>query len=1271
MSTTPRTAARRVTPLPYNSQYKCYDGMHNWNQLQPTPYDGMYKFPSVTATDANGKPTAAGTNCTICKPNHAVDANDLYYGIPQLPAGKYVVEVVVPPGFELVKEEDKNILIGDNYIAPAVQEFGGLGNIFIVPDQASVASAYTAPGVGYNPNNAQNPTQNLGAAPNNSIVPGFVPEPTWPCVGQARVVPDYISLFPQSGQVAPFAGATRHLCDRKEVTLGDQMGAIAKFYLYTSTHIASKYTGVITDDFTSEFDPFSPQFGEKFSPPNMPISVKDWNGNEVSRVYSDQWGAYNGMTYSTWEVNPPNPTGYSPTMMVLCMNDPGSGSTAGNPVDPLFNPAYSQFCYELPFMPGTTQYLDTPVVPTAAFAGAGYNNVDCAYPTLTPAVASVLNSATESNAGGTLAALTGPWVAGATGSPIASVTLLTDGSGYTGVPTVNFTGGGGGAVATPFMGVGSVSIGGGFGGGGGGTYSSTPAVAFAAPPCTINGTTCVRATGTAVMNTNIGNNRRVTGVTIGNAGSGYTGRPTITFSGGGCTRNSCEASATASLKVVSLTLTAGGSGYSTATVSFSGGGSFGTTQATASATLGAIVTHSITINALGDQAVNNYGYSGPQATTSPFNAKTVTRHYGFGNASGTVTIGGVTAPVTAWSDTQITANVPGGVPACAIQQQAQYQGSPAQCGELVIKAATGQQSVDAVTVTIGGKAPTVVTSTTPLTQYGGAGAIQQAIDHALPGDLIIIPPGVYQEMLLMWKPVRLQGVGAASSVINANTQPAGKFDPWRLQLNCLFGLKPDGTPITSGSCAGSNWQGFAGVAQNPQVDRLPLEGIVGWDTTTNGNLAQLLSEPTLMGAYEGAGITVIAKGVDSHGLPGYYGSGSEAAFPTGTTVLTAGSCGPNTATAANPFPSNFWCNPSSIDGLAITDSSQGGGGIFVHAWAHNLQIANNRVYNNIGTLSGGINVGQGESPDAYLAGTTADSDPGSCQTSNTTNLQLPYCFDLNVNVHHNMVWSNTSIGDELFSGTPTGAGGVSFCTGADYYKFNYNWVCGNSSTGDGGGLAHVGFIWNGDIEHNQIMFNQSTNPSIATNGARHRDHGRGAGRLHRRGRRMRQRGRHRLRAWASGRHRPEPRDQCEPDHGQRGGERQRRRHSPAIRQRHGGVAVPGQFVQLELGGDHQQHHRQQRGGLGRCGHLAAGRAEGQHRQQHHHVERHHGLLGRAVQHLGSAARERTGRHQPDDFEHDLRAAAGRRGQHGQQLEPDGDVRRPDDYLPGQQLCRQR
>ena len=141
--------------------------------------------------------------------------------------------------------------------------------------------------------------------------------------------------------------------------------------------------------------------------------------------------------------------------------------------------------------------------------------------------------------------------------------------------------------------------------------------------------------------------------------------------------------------------------------------------------------------------------------------------------------------------------MPTGVPACAVQQQAIYGGSTAQCGELVITAGNGKQSIDAVTVTIGGKAPTHILAT---------GSIQSAIDSAKPGDLLMIDPrptgrhtpfapsAIHQELLLMWKPVRLQGVGAASSVINANTHPAGKIEPWRRQVNCLFGLALDGTP---------------------------------------------------------------------------------------------------------------------------------------------------------------------------------------------------------------------------------------------------------------------------------------------------------------------------------------------------------------------------------------------------------------------------------------------------------------------------------------------
>src|SRR5882672_9934480 len=106
-------------------------------QLEPTataPYTGMYSFPSVSARNPQtGKPM--GTNCTACVPNTAAAATDWDYNLPMLPTGKYVVEVIVPPGYELVKEEDKNILLGDTYEAPVTTQFAGLGNIYIMPDQ--------------------------------------------------------------------------------------------------------------------------------------------------------------------------------------------------------------------------------------------------------------------------------------------------------------------------------------------------------------------------------------------------------------------------------------------------------------------------------------------------------------------------------------------------------------------------------------------------------------------------------------------------------------------------------------------------------------------------------------------------------------------------------------------------------------------------------------------------------------------------------------------------------------------------------------------------------------------------------------------------------------------------------------------------------------------------------------------------------------------------------------------------------------------------------
>ena len=209
--------------------------------------------------------------------------------------------------------------------------------------------------------------------------------------------------------MAPFAGADRPLCDRKEVTVEDQMQANADFFVFTPAHIASHYTGMILNDAASEMNAASPDFGEKFAVPNVPVSFKDFNGVEISRTYADQWGNFNGLTPSSWQVNVPNPSGYSPNMLIQCMNDPGpilDPAGSGKMItDPHYNPMYSNFCYTNAFMPGLTDYLDTPVVPVAAFA-TGYNQTDCAYPDATPAISRVEASAGFgpylTTAGGTL-----------------------------------------------------------------------------------------------------------------------------------------------------------------------------------------------------------------------------------------------------------------------------------------------------------------------------------------------------------------------------------------------------------------------------------------------------------------------------------------------------------------------------------------------------------------------------------------------------------------------------------------------------------------------------------------------------------------------------------------------------------------------------------------------------------------------------------------------------------------------------------------------------
>jgi hypothetical protein len=701
---------------------RCFDGVRNFEQVRPAIFDGGYAF--------NG-----------------------------LAPGTYVVEVVPPPGYELIKEEDVNVGFGDAF----VMMLPGGGECATCPDFLVVLAA-TAP------------------------EPGIL-QPA--CVGALHTVKNELSLFP--GVETPYHGMDRPLCDRKRVVLNDQSQGAADFHLFTSTPVGGQAAGLTTDDVAVEQNPASPSFGDKWGPAYMPFSMRDFLGNEVYRGITDAFGRYNAMLPSTFTANIPVPSGYSPGMHQVCLNDPGPITNPDDPtgpkiLDPNTNPNYGSACYTLMYMPGATTYLDTPLLPSAAFA-AGFNSADCAGDDGMPKIASV----------------NGPE---------------------------------GGPLIRP-----------------------------------------------------------------GNQAANRT----------------------------------------------------------------------ITINAQGLTEVANPAYEGPLATAAPFNQPTIVRDFGFGDQRGEVHLIYESTPgnfvdvafgnpdIASWTSTQIVARVPGTFPNDTSGQL------------VVIRGDNGRRSVNAVTVTRSGETPIHVPA-----QYA---TIQAAIDNAAPGSLILVAPGAYEEIVVMDRPVRLQGYGAAT-IINAVKRPPEKLADWRAKVQ---GLIDDGSvSLVPGQDTGAN---------------IPVEGPAG----------PLQQE-------QGAGITVLADND-----PG------------------------------NDRGNSFLAFPSRIDGFTIT-SADGGGGIFVNGYAHNLVIANNNITKNIGILHGGIRVGH-----PFLA----TPQPN---------------INMNVNIHHNAITRN---GNQSDVGV---GGGLAMSSGSNNYRVAENFVCGNFSLSNGGGISHLGLSNGGRIEFNDVRFNQSFNPGLTRNG---------------------------------------------------------------------------------------------------------------------------------------------------------------------------------------------
>jgi hypothetical protein len=360
--------------------------------------------------------------------------------------------------------------------------------------------------------------------------------------------------------------------------------------------------------------------------------------------------------------------------------------------------------------------------------------------------------------------------------------------------------------------------------------------------------------------------------------------------------------------------------------------------------------YTITITSIGIANVPNPDYD-PNNVNSP---ATLTWDHGFG-PGGTVTVGGTPLAVSAWASDggSITAKVPPGV-----------------FGQLIVTRSDNHLATTVgVTLHAASASQPVVAVAPPPAGCTGLACrvIQPAIDSAPNGAILVLAPGAYQENVILWKPLTLQGKGAAVTVFDG-TAALGNFQLKEAQFNEQQAL-----------------------IANSAIGVVP-------------------------------------------------GQTSDFTLEQGAGILVAG-CQPGSCPQNNDFSSV----QSRIDGITVTGATEAGGGVLVNGFVANLQITNNEVFSNQGSIGGGIRSGE-----SALIGPLNPTGGN---------------FNPNMVIDHNRISQNGS----LFSG----GGGIALYTGTDNYAITNNFICGNFSANYGGGIGHLGLSQNGVIVGNKIVSNES------------------------------------------------------------------------------------------------------------------------------------------------------------------------------------------------------
>ena len=403
----------------------------------------------------------------------------------------------------------------------------------------------------------------------------------------------------------------------------------------------------------------------------------------------------------------------------------------------------------------------------------------------------------------------------------------------------------------------------------------------------------------------------------------------------------------------------------------------------------------ITLTSKGTVQVPNPNFD-PTALTGINSQALISWDHGWGTTGGQVTVGGTPLAITHWDALTITATIPEG----------------GASGQLVVtRGDNGLSTTVGITLYPAASTNFVDVFPPPGDCVGVACArIQPAIDAAPNGTVLLLHPGSYQEHVILWKPVTLQGLGAGVTVFDG-TAALGNIALSAAQNNRIQTL------IGSGAIAIP-----PGQSSNYTLQQGAIVLVAGCGNTPGcgsnsffGPTRARIDGLTLTGANEGGGGVLVnsyTQGLqitndEILGNQGGIGGGIRAGEPV----------------APTSFNYDLFIDHNRIAQNGSLFS--GGGGIALYSGSNNYQITNNFICGNFSQQYGGgighFGLVNGQSPGLIRA---------------------------------NVIVSNESFdeGGGIHIGGENAAGAAALSAGAGSVIIDRNLIEGNKSGDDGAGI---------------------------------------------------------------------------------------------------------------------------------------------------------------------------------------------------------------------------